>query len=66
MKNFFKISNVSNHVVKVELSNGKKHNPLSLELIKALTKSLKEVSSQENVKVLIYPLKAQAFQLGTI
>ena len=64
MKNFFKISNVSNHVVKVELSNGKKHNPLSLELIKALTKSLKEVSSQENVKVLIISSEGPGFSAG--
>ena len=64
MKKFFKISNVSNHVVKVELSNGKKHNPLSLELIKALTNSLKEVSSLENVKVLIISSEGPGFSAG--
>ncbi|MDA9649087.1 enoyl-CoA hydratase [Alphaproteobacteria bacterium] len=64
MEKFFKISNVSNHVVKVELNNGKKHNPLSLELIKALTKSLKEVSSQENVKVLIISSEGPGFSAG--
>ena len=39
MQKFFNITNETKHVVKIELVNGKKHNPLSLELIKQLKNS---------------------------
>ena len=54
MHNLFAIINETDHIVRIELTNGKKYNPLSLDLIRALTKSLKQISSQAKVKVLIY------------
>ena len=53
MQKLFDITNETDHIVKIELVNGKKHNPLSLELIKELTNSLIQISSQKKVKVLI-------------
>ena len=53
MQKLFNITNETDHIVKIELVNGKKHNPLSLELIKELTNSLIQISSQKKVKVLI-------------
>ena len=52
MQKLFNITNETKHIVKIELVNGKKHNPLSLELIKELTNSLIQISSQKKVKVL--------------
>ena len=53
MHNLFAIINETDHIVRIELTNGKKYNPLSLDLIRDLTKTLKEISSQLKVKVLI-------------
>ena len=51
MQKLFNITNETDHIVKIELVNGKKHNPLSLELIKELTNSLIQISLQKKVKV---------------
>ena len=40
MDNFFSIKNETENIVRIELTNGEKHNPLSLQLIKNLTKAL--------------------------
>ena len=50
MDNFFSIKNETENIVRIELTNGKKHNPLSLQLIKALTKALEDVSAQNKQK----------------
>ena len=39
MDNFFSIINETENIVRIELTNGKKHNPLSLGLLKAFTKA---------------------------
>ena len=64
MHNLFAIINETDHIVRIELTNGKKHNPLSLELIRALIKALKEVSSQVKVKVLIISSEGPGFSAG--
>ena len=55
MDNFFSIKNETENIVRIELTNGKKHNPLSLHLIKALTKALGDVSAQ--TKIIKFSLK---------
>ena len=64
MQKFFNITNETEHVVKIELVNGKKHNPLSLELIKQLKNSLIQISSQKKVKVLIISSEGPGFSAG--
>ena len=64
MHNLFTIINETDHIVRIELTNGKKYNPLSLDLIRALTKALKEVSSQAKVKVLIISSEGPGFSAG--
>ncbi len=64
MQQFFNITNETSHILRIELSNGKKHNPLSLELIKTLTKSLKQISSQKKIKVLIISSEGPGFSAG--
>jgi enoyl-CoA hydratase/carnithine racemase len=64
MHNLFAIINETDHIVRIELTNGKKYNPLSLDLIRALTKALKEVSSQVKVKVLIISSEGPGFSAG--
>ena len=64
MQNLFKVSNVTKHIVKIELCNGKKHNPLSLDLMKHLTSSLKEISTRPNVRVLIISSEGPGFSAG--
>ena len=66
MDNFFSIKNETENIVRIKLTNGKKHNPLSLELIKALTKALGDVSAQTEIKVKLFLLRGLVFQLGTI
>ena len=50
MDKFFNIANETDHIVKIELVNGKKHNPLSLKLIKELTNSLIQISLQKKIE----------------
>ena len=64
MEKFFNIANETDHIVKIELVNGKKHNPLSLELIKELTNSLIQISLQKKIKVLIISSEGPAFSAG--
>ena len=64
MHNLFAIINETDHIVRIELTNGKKYNPLSLDLIRALTKALKEISSQPKVKVLIISSEGPGFSAG--
>ena len=64
MQKFFNITNETEHVVKIELVNGKKHNPLSIELIKQLKISLIQISSQKKVKVLIISSEGPGFSAG--
>ena len=64
MHNLFTIVKETNHIVRVELTNGQKHNPLSLELIISLTKSLKQISSQDKVKVIIISSEGPGFSAG--
>ncbi len=64
MEKFFNIANETDHIVKIELVNGKKHNPLSLKLIKELTNSLIQISLQKNIKVLIISSEGPAFSAG--
>ena len=64
MHNLFAIINETDHIVRIELTNGKKYNPLSLDLIRALTKSLKQISSQAKVKVLIISSEGPGFSAG--
>ena len=64
MQKLFNITNETDHIVKIELANGKKHNPLSLELIKELTNSLIQISSQKKVKVLIISSEGPGFSAG--
>ena len=64
MQKLLKITNETDHIVKIELVNGKKHNPLSLELIKKLTSSLIQISSQKKVKVLIISSEGPGFSAG--
>ena len=64
MQKLFNITNETDHIVKIELVNGKKHNPLSLELIKELTNSLIQISSQKRVKVLIISSEGPGFSAG--
>ena len=64
MQKLFNITNETDHIVKIELVNGKKHNPLSLELIKELTNSLIQISSQKKVKVLIISSEFTVFYDG--
>ena len=64
MQKLFNITNETDHIVKIELVNGKKHNPLSLELIKELTNSLIQISSQKKVKVLIISSEGPGFSAG--
>ena len=61
MDNFFSIKNETENIVRIELTNGKKHNPLSLQLIKALTKALGDVSAQTKIKVIIISSEGPAF-----
>ena len=55
MQKLFNITNETDHIVKIELANGKKHNPLSLELIKELTNSLIQISLPNGEIYLIDP-----------
>ena len=64
MQKLFIITNETDHIVKIELINGKKHNPLSLELIKELINSLIQISSQKKVKVLIISSEGPGFSAG--
>ena len=64
MQKFFNITNETEHVVNIELVNGKKHNPLSIELIKQLKNSLIQISSQKKVKVLIISSEGPGFSAG--
>ena len=64
MHNLFTIINENDHIVRIELTNGKKYNPLSLDLIRDLTKTLKEISSQPKVKVLIISSEGPGFSAG--
>ena len=64
MQNLIKIHDVTKNIVRIELTNGKKHNPLSLELMKSLTYSLKEISSRSNVRVLIISSEGPGFSAG--
>ena len=64
MHNLFTIINETDHIVRIELTNGKKYNPLSLDLIRDLTKTLKEISSQPKVKVLIISKEETGFSAG--
>jgi enoyl-CoA hydratase/carnithine racemase len=64
MQNLIKIYDVTKNIVRIELTNGKKHNPLSLELMKSLTYSLKEISSRSNVRVLIISSEGPGFSAG--
>ena len=50
MDNFFSIKNETENIVRIELTNGEKHNPLSLRLIKALTKALRAVPAPTTIK----------------
>ena len=61
---YFNIINESKNIVRIELCNGKKHNPLSLELIKNLISSLQQISSQEKVKVIIISSEGPGFSAG--
>ncbi len=64
MQKLFNTTNETDHIVKIELVNGKKHNPLSLELIKELTNSLIQISSKKKVKVLIISSEGPGFSAG--
>ena len=64
MQKLFNITNETDHIVKIELANGKKHNPLSLELVKGLTNSLIQLSTQEKVKKLIMSSAGPGFSAG--
>ena len=64
MQYFFNIINETKNIVRIELCNGNKHNPLSLKLIKNLTSSLKQISSQEKVKVIIISSEGPGFSAG--
>ena len=64
MNNFFSIKNETENIVRIELTNGKKHNPLSLQLIKALIKALKDVSAQTKIKVIIISSEGPGFSAG--
>tara|TARA_B100001093_G_scaffold123870_1_gene116471 strand:- start:4576 stop:5355 length:780 start_codon:yes stop_codon:yes gene_type:complete len=64
MHNLFTIINETDHIVRIELTNGKKYNPLSLELIRALIKSLKQISSTDKVRVLIISSEGPGFSAG--
>ena len=62
--NFFSIKNETENIVRIELTNGKKHNPLSLQLIKDLTKALEDVSAQSKIKVIIISSEGPGFSAG--
>ena len=64
MDNFFSIKNETENIVRIELTNGKKHNPLSLQLIKNLTKALGDVSAQTKIKVIIISSEGPGFSAG--
>jgi len=64
MDNFFSIKNETENIVRIELTNGKKHNPLSLKLIKTLTKALEDVSAQNKTKVIIISSEGPGFSAG--
>ena len=64
MEDLIKIYDVTKNIVRIELTNGKKHNPLSLELMINLTRSLKEISSRSNVRVLIISSEGPGFSAG--
>ena len=64
MEDLIKIYDVTKNIVRIELINGKKHNPLSLELMINLTRSLKEISSRSNVRVLIISSEGPGFSAG--
>ena len=59
MDNFFSIKNETENIVRIELTNGKKHNPLSLKLIKSLTKALGDVSAPVSYTHLTLPTSIQ-------
>ena len=64
MKNFLNITDVTKNIVKVEFINGKKHNPLSLDFMKNLRVSLKQISSRSNVRVIILASEGPGFSAG--
>ena len=64
MDNFFSIKYETENIVRIELTNGKKHNPLSLQLIKSLTKALGDVSAQTKIKVIIISSEGPGFSAG--
>ena len=64
MDNFFSIKNETENIVRIELTNGEKHNPLSLQLIKNLTKALGDVSAQTKIKVIIISSEGPGFSAG--
>src|SRR5210317_1576366 len=64
MHNLFTIINETDHIVRIQLTNGKKYNPLSLELIRALIKSLKQISLIDKVRVLIISSEGPGFSAG--
>ncbi len=64
MGKLFSVTNESDNIVRIELTNGIKHNPLSLELIRNLTKALQDISAQNKVKVIIISSEGPGFSAG--
>ena len=64
MNKLYTVSNITSSIIKINLTNGKKHNPLSLGLMKNLNGTLKEISSQSSSKVLIISSEGPGFCSG--
>ena len=64
MDDLVKINDVSKHIVRVSLINGKKHNPLSLNLIKTLISVFNNISKTNDYKVIILSSEGPGFSAG--
>ena len=64
MKNFVNKIQINEEITKIILSNGKKHNPLSLSVIKNLKKEIDLISQQKQIKVIIISSNGPGFSAG--
>ena len=64
MSIFVEKSKVTKEIGKINLINGQKYNPLSLSVLKSITKEITLLSEEKEVKVIIISSNGPGFSAG--
>ncbi|MDC3096687.1 enoyl-CoA hydratase [Alphaproteobacteria bacterium] len=61
---FIETKKITNNIAKITLTNGKKYNPLSLNVLRHLNSKFNDLSNDSNVKVIIISSNGPGFSAG--